>query len=591
LRGWLAGDAERRAAHQRLERAAAEWQRLGQPREALWSARPLAEVAQLEPGTLSPREAAFLVASRRAARRQRLVRFGAVLALPLAVVLVYGGNFLLLRWQTGREVAAHVESARQRLEWARREDATVQELRRQSFAAFDSGRHEEGEELWASAVTRRTEVYERGHDVARQELERALLRDPSRADTRHQLAGVLHERLLLAERDHQVSLSRDLRRQLDLYDETGDYHRRLQAPARLQLETVPAGASVSVERYSDEAGYSRPSPPRQLGGTPLSGLELEPGSYRLVLTLPDRPPIQYPILLAQGEELRLRLPLPASVPEGYVYVPPGRFLFGSGDDELLRRSILKIQPLHPVRTGGYLIARHEVTYGEWLRFLRELPPAERALRRPQARNFFGTIELVELPDGQWELNLQPTKQAYRAREGQRLSYLDRSRLTEHDWLRLPVTGISWDDAQAYVGWLSRSGRLPGARLCEVHEWERAARGADARVYPQGDRLAPEDANFDRTYGRKARAFGPDEVGSHPSSHSPFGVADLSGNVWEWVSRSVTAPRLVLYSGGSFYQDFITARSNNHLPGEPSLRSILIGLRVCADPPVSDLSDP
>ncbi|PTL77062.1 SUMF1/EgtB/PvdO family nonheme iron enzyme [Vitiosangium sp. GDMCC 1.1324] len=591
LRSWLTGDAERRAAHQRLERAAAEWQRQGRPADALWGARPLAEVESLSPGELAPREAAFLAASRRAVRRGRLVRLGALVALPLALALTYGGNLLLLRLETAREVDQHLENARRLLEGAPRDSAAVEALRRQAFAAFDARRKVEAEEVWAGALAKTAELQERSYAPALQELEKALLKDPGRADTRYLLSGVLYERLLLAERDHQVALRRDLLRQLELYDETGEYQHRLQAPARLDIETLPAGATLSVERYTDEGRYSRPSAPRPLGSTPRADLELEPGSYRLVLRLPDRPPVLYPVLLAHGEHVRLRVPLPATVPEGYVYVPPGRFLFGSNDDELVRRNLLGgLQPMHPVRTGGFLIARHEVTYGEWLEFLRALPPAERELRRPRVGNFFGTVELTELRDGHWQLFLQPPTHVYRVREGERVHYLERERHIEQDWLRFPVTGISQDDARAYAGWLSRSGRLPGARLCEMHEWERAGRGADARLYPQGDRLEPGDANFDRAYGQKALAFGPDEVGSHPASDSPFGIADLSGNAWEWI-HVAAEPQAAFYSGGSFYQDFISARVNNHVDGEPSQRSPLVGLRICADPPVPDPADP
>jgi hypothetical protein len=125
-----------------------------------------------------------------------------------------------------------------------------------------------------------------------------------------------YELLLLAERDHQVSLCRDLLHQLAVHDKTGEYQRRLQAPARLELETQPAGATVSLQRYTDERGHLRPSSPERLGDAPLAGVELEPGSYRLVFSLPDRPPVFYPVLLARGEHLRLRITLPASLPEG-----------------------------------------------------------------------------------------------------------------------------------------------------------------------------------------------------------------------------------------------------------------------------------
>ena len=45
-----------------------------------------------------------------------------------------------------------------------------------------------------------------------------------------------------------------------------------------------------------------------------------------------------------------------------------------------------------------------------------------------------------------------------------------------DWLYLPVAGVTWFEADAYVNWLDRSGKWPGARLCSEREWERAAWG-------------------------------------------------------------------------------------------------------------------
>lgn len=73
------------------------------------------------------------------------------------------------------------------------------------------------------------------------------------------------------------------------------------------------------------------------------------------------------------------------------------------------------------------------------------------------------------------------------------------------------------------------------------------------------------------------------VGTHPESDSPFGVADLAGNVWEWL-RSTVDPHKAWYRGGSFYQDRLSARSSNHNSVDSEMRSVQIGLRLCADAP-------
>jgi eukaryotic-like serine/threonine-protein kinase len=179
--------------------------------------------------------------------------------------------------------------------------------------------------------------------------------------------------------------------------------------------------------------------------------------------------------------------------------------------------------------------------------------------------------------------LRPTSHTYTAAAGEPVRYLERKVAIEQDWLRMPVSGVSWEDVVAYAAWLDRTGRLPGARACDEREWERAARGADGRLFPHGDRLAPTDADFAETYGRVTEAFGPDEVATHPASDSPFDVSDLAGNAWEWVSAR-NGDGDVAIRGGSWYANPLAARSNNREPTEPELREITLGLRVCASVP-------
>src|SRR5205085_11218094 len=95
--------------------------------------------------------------------------------------------------------------------------------------------------------------------------------------------------------------------------------------------------------------------------------DLPPGSYLLLLTAPGRPPVRYPLRLSRGERLAVSVPLPAAVPAGYAYVPPGRFLYGAGGDEALRRLYGTVQPPHEVRPAGFLLGRREVTFPEWPR--------------------------------------------------------------------------------------------------------------------------------------------------------------------------------------------------------------------------------
>ena len=275
--------------------------------------------------------------------------------------------------------------------------------------------------------------------------------------------------------------------------------------------------------------------------------------------------------------ISLRLPRPDEVPVGYAYVPPGSFLTGTDQDETTRRDFLIAAPLHQVRTGAYAIARHEITYADWIAYLRALPAAERELRMPRASQMLNGVTL-ELVSGRFRLTLEAARRRYVAWEGSPIRYPGRGRRSVQDWLRFSVTGVSYHDAEAYAAWLRASGRVRGARLCSDREWERAARGADGRAFPGAETPAPDDQNVDVTYGQRTDAFGPDEVGSHPASRSPFGIDDASGNVWEWTSDG-GAP---VNRGGCWYFSLRTSQVANREPSQADHRDPLLGVRLCAD---------
>jgi formylglycine-generating enzyme required for sulfatase activity len=101
----------------------------------------------------------------------------------------------------------------------------------------------------------------------------------------------------------------------------------------------------------------------------------------------------------------------------------------------------------------------------------------------------------------------------------------------------PVVGVTWDDAVAYCQWLSQNEQTGRRyRLPSEAEWEKAGRGPAtgpeaARTYPWGNSFDPNRCNSAESGGRDTSA-----VGSYsPQGDSPYGCADMAGNVWEWTS--------------------------------------------------------
>lgn len=163
----------------------------------------------------------------------------------------------------------------------------------------------------------------------------------------------------------------------------------------------------------------------------------------------------------------------------------------------------------------------------------------------------------------------------------------------------PVVFVTWYDAMNFCRWLSESTGY-SFRLPTEAEWEKAARGDDGRIYPWGNKEPSASlCNFGTFSGYTT------PVDRYPDGVSPYGVLDMSGNVWEWTSslwgedhlhpnfgypydshdgrEDLEAPEAVkrVVRGGSFGNQANDLRCAVRGRGDPDMRRRDFGFRVCA----------
>jgi formylglycine-generating enzyme required for sulfatase activity len=192
----------------------------------------------------------------------------------------------------------------------------------------------------------------------------------------------------------------------------------------------------------------------------------------------------------------------------WVPIPAGKFFMGESEGDH--------EPRHEVHIDAFLIARYPVTVYEYALFLEETGR--------------------DAPKDWDEQSVYPNR---------------------------PVVTVTWLDAEAYCRWA-------GVRLPTEAEWERAARGAEGRRYAWGsDAPSAELANYNESGVGHASPVGLFPQGSTPE---PENIADLTGNVWEWVFD---------WYGASYYEE--SEKTNPKGPASGEYRDLRGGSWL-HDPP-------
>jgi formylglycine-generating enzyme required for sulfatase activity/energy-coupling factor transporter ATP-binding protein EcfA2 len=184
------------------------------------------------------------------------------------------------------------------------------------------------------------------------------------------------------------------------------------------------------------------------------------------------------LTVSQGQLLVLEYPVHME----FIRVPAGTFVMGS-DTELDPNASSNEAPQHTVKLDEFYISRYEVTHAQYQTF-------------------------VQASEYDWSAGWNP--------QG-----------ADH-----PVFQVSWSDAEAFTQWLTAESDM-AFRLCTEAEWEKACRGTNALIFPWGNTF-----DLDRANTTDSRRVGDTttSVGRYsPAGDSQYGVADMAGNVWEWVA--------------------------------------------------------
>ena len=221
-----------------------------------------------------------------------------------------------------------------------------------------------------------------------------------------------------------------------------------------------------------------------------------------------------------------------------VYIPGGLYRLGPNSGFERKRRKASLRP--------FLMDKYEVTNSQFLVYVESLRVDQRLAAFPST----------------WEPDAQGRTRPATGRENH------------------PVTGVNWIQAQAYAEWA-------GKRLPTEDEWEVAARGKEARLYPWGDQYIDGRCN-----DAKLELDDVTAVGTHLDGVSMFQIHDMAGNAEEWtasheegavMTRLTSSIAAMVVRGGHFMssEENVSTTFRWIAPGG-STRERHIGFRCAAD---------
>jgi len=342
---------------------------------------------------------------------------------------------------------------------------------------------------------------------------------------------------------------------------------------RLYVETDPKSARVRI---------------LNIGPAFYQGMDLEPGRYQVEISAEGYETEKQWVTLGAGEDkyLDINLKQASVVGSGYqekkinnslgmafVYVEPGSFMMGSSASESGRD---KDEKQHRVTLSkGFYMQSTEVTIGQWRRFVSDT----------------GFQSEAELQGWAWIYNGKKWEQ----KKGY---YWDKTGFSQND--NQPVTCVSWNDVQKYMGWLNRKEGTNRYRLPTEAEWEYAARAGSTTAFANG-RITELKCGHDSNLDAMGWYCGNSNKQTHPVAQkqpNDWGLYDMHGNVWEWCqdwydkdypTGNVTDPTgpssgsYRVLRGGGWTGIARYCRSANRLRYEPDSRGYDLGFRLALSP--------